>query len=71
MDKFLCCPKCGKQPKLKYEHYPSGTFAIIRCKPLFRKPHLEVRQGKSSEERAVLYATNEWNKKVADYMFDV
>lgn len=68
MDKLLRCPICGKQPKLEYEHMPTGTFVTIKCKPLFRQAHLIVREGKVNEERAKLYATNKWNKSVITYM---
>ena len=71
MDKLLRCPICLKKPKLKIDHMPTGTFVTIRCKPLFRKTHLEVIQGKANEERAMLYATNDWNRKVMEYMCNI
>lgn len=67
----LRCPICGKKPKIIFEHYPTGTFVKFRCKPLFRKPHLEAEFGKTSERLAYDMANRDWNMKVAGYMCDV
>lgn len=59
---ILPCPICGKQPKFRYRGAPGhGMFVRIQCKPLFRKPHLRVEEGKATPERAYAYAVNAWN----------
>ncbi len=59
------CPKCGKIPKvyrdIGYEISGFGAWCTIECKPLFKKPHFKVEQGKASWERAFGYAVAIWN----------
>ena len=64
------CPVCGKQPKIyrdySYEDAAFGAWCTIECKPFLRKPHLKVEQGKAQWKRALLYAVDEWQKRVGD-----
>ena len=62
--RMLNCPVCGKQPKIKYNHIPTGCFVKIQCKPFFGKAHLEVEHGAALEERALQMATDDWNNEV-------
>ena len=39
-----------------------GAWCIIHCKPLFRKPHIKVEHGKSTLDRAIKYALEDWNR---------
>lgn len=55
------CPICGKNPKIHYS-YGFGGCVRIRCKPLFRKPHLTVQHCCADIDRAYNIATKEWNK---------
>ena len=61
--KLLSCPICGRKPKLKIEYYPTGAVVRIKCKPFFRKVHLEVVDGKALPDKAVRNAINCWNEK--------
>lgn len=64
-EKLNPCPVCGKTPKIKrdlsYEFAGFGAWCIIQCKPLLCKPHLKVEEGKSTWNRALMYAINSWN----------
>lgn len=63
------CPICGKQPKM-YAEMRSGGYGgwcTIRCKPLFRKPHMIVESGKSTLDRAIKYAVEDWNRMCEEY----
>ena len=73
MDRVLRCPICNKQPKFKFEFVPTGVFVKIRCKPLFRKTHLEVERGTAGTfgERATANAIKDWNNKVVKYMCNI
>ena len=59
MQGFRRCPFCGRKPKIKIRE---SSIAVAKCKPLFRKAHMEVYMcGKSSELiKALTYA---WNKE--------
>lgn len=60
------CPVCGKSPKVRrdyaYESNGFGAFCTIQCKPLLRKPHLKVGEGKAAWDRALKYAIEHWNR---------
>lgn len=64
------CPVCGKIPKIKrnysYEANGYGAWCTIQCKPLSRKPHLKIEEGKSMWDRAYKYAIMDWNKMVEE-----
>lgn len=68
--KIKPCPVCGKMPTIYrdtgYEISGFGAWCTIQCKPLLRKPHAKVEQGKASWERALMYAIKEWNTRVED-----
>lgn len=59
------CPRCGKIPKvyrdIGYEVSGFGAWCTIECKPIFRKPHFKVEQGKATWKRAFGYAVAVWN----------
>jgi len=60
------CPVCNREPDVKFSHLPTQIRCRIRCKPLFRKTHLEVTKccaGEESELRAMSLAAGEWNAK--------
>ena len=61
------CPVCGKRPKVKrdigYETSGFGAWCIIQCKPLLRKVHLKIEEGKSTWKRAYQCAVERWNKE--------
>lgn len=61
------CPVCGKRPKVKrdigYETSGFGAWCIIQCKPLLRKAHLKIEEGKSTWKRAYQCAVERWNKE--------
>lgn len=63
------CPVCGRKPQIKrdisYESHGFGAWCTIKCKPLF-KTHLIVEEGKSTWERALRYAIDDWNRRVQD-----
>jgi len=64
--KNLCrCPVCGKKPKVKYEIYPTQCWCVVRCKPLFKKAHLEVFSIQAGEicDRAEQEAFKAWNEQ--------
>jgi hypothetical protein len=65
MNELRPCPICGRSPKIKrdysYEASGFGSWCTIQCKPLFRKPHLKVEEGKSTWDRALEYAMIRWN----------
>lgn len=64
--KLKPCPVCGKIPKVKrnyaYEASGYGAWCTIQCKPLFRKPHLKIEEGKSMWNRAYKHAIEDWNE---------
>lgn len=64
------CPICGKMPKIKrdyvYEASGFGAWCTIQCKPLFRRPHLKIEEGKSMWDRAYKYAIENWNEMVEE-----
>ena len=70
MIKIRLCPICGKKPKVKrdygYESSGFGAWCTIQCKPLFRKAHLKVEEGKATWEMALEYAAESWNEKAKD-----
>lgn len=59
------CPKCGKIPKvyrdIGYEMNGFGAWCTIECKPLFRRPHFAVEEGKAGWGRAFERAVGIWN----------
>lgn len=60
------CPVCGKSPKIHrdygYESMGYGAWCTIQCKPILRKPHLKVEEGKSTWDRALKYAIERWDR---------
>ena len=64
------CPVCGKHPKIirdiGYETSGFGAWCIIQCKPFLCKPHLKYEEGKSTWDRALIYAIEGWNRRVDD-----
>lgn len=60
------CPICGRYPKQKVEYFPTGALWTIQCKPLFRTPHVTVRHGCATPERAYYMAIKEWNRRAGD-----
>ena len=70
MPELKPCPFCGKMPKVKrdvnYELNGFGAWCTIQCKPLLRKPHLKVEEGKASWERAMKYAIEAWNRRASN-----
>ena len=67
MEELRPCPICGRFPKIKrdygYERSGFGAWCTIQCKPLFRKSHLKVEEGKSTWDRALEYAMRRWNEE--------
>lgn len=58
------CPVCGKRPKVSISGgYAMGWYCRIKCKPLFRKAHLDIELGKASLEHAVSTAVDIWNEE--------
>lgn len=58
------CPACGKRPKVSISGgYAMGWYCRIKCKPLFRKAHLDIESGKASLEHAVSNAVDIWNEE--------
>jgi hypothetical protein len=43
-----------------------GWYCRIKCKPLFRKAHLDIESGKASLERAVSTAVDIWNEEASE-----
>lgn len=72
--KIMACPICGKQPRIKrdygYESSGFGAWCTIQCKPIFRKPHLKIEEGKASWDRAFKYAIVHWNEAVAEMQIE-
>ena len=68
MKELKPCPICGKMPKVKidygYEANGFGGWVIIQCKPLLRKSHLKIEEGKSTNKRALEFAIDSWNARV-------
>ena len=68
MNELKPCPICGKMPKIKRdassEAHGFGAWCTIQCKPLFRKPHLVIVEGKASWERALTFGIEHWNEEV-------
>ena len=68
MDKIMNCPKCGKPPKITFDdaaYYTGwGAWYTIQCKPILRKTHLKIEEGKANKEQCLKYAINHWNEKV-------
>lgn len=60
----LPCPVCGKAPKEIWDIFPTGGFVKLRCKPWFRKAHLEVECGAAADWWAYRKAVKAWNEKV-------
>lgn len=58
------CPVCGRKPKDIWDINPGGGFVKLRCKPWFRKAHLEVECGAADPEYAYQKAVKAWNEKV-------
>ena len=62
------CPKCGKQPIIKFDeaaYYTGwGAWYTIQCKPTLRKTHLKIEEGKADKEQCLKYAIKHWNEKV-------
>lgn len=67
MNDLKSCPFCGKKPKIyrdiSSEMSGHGAWCIIQCKPMFRKPHLKIEEGKALWKRAFEYAVKEWNRR--------
>lgn len=57
------CPVCGRKPKDIWDINPCGGFVKLRCKPWFRKAHLEVECGAADPEYAYQKAVKAWNGK--------
>lgn len=58
------CPLCGKRPKVSISGgFAMGWYCRIKCKPLFRKAHLDIESGKALLERAISTAVDLWNEK--------
>ena len=59
------CPICGKKPEIirdiGYETSGFGAWCIIQC-----KPHLKYEEGKSTWDRALIYAIEGWNRRADD-----
>ena len=68
------CPICGKTPKLytKKESITDIPCFKIRCKKLFKHPHLEVVEDTEIlYSDAILSCIDEWNassKEIMDYI---
>lgn len=64
------CPICRKRPKIKSDYGSEGSgfgaWCTIQCKPFLRRSHLKVEEGKARWERALKYATDEWNRRAND-----
>lgn len=64
------CPVCGKQPKifrdLDYEILGFGAWCTIQCKPILRKPHLKIEEGKATWDRALKCGIEHWNRRTDD-----
>lgn len=58
------CPVCGKQPRVSVSYAPGyGGWCVIQCKPLLRKPHLKVEEGKALLDSAIRRARVRWNRE--------
>lgn len=61
------CPTCGKRPKVSiWGGYAMGWYCRIKCKPLFRKAHLDIESGKALPERAISTAVYIWNEEASE-----
>lgn len=66
-NKVVRCPVCGKRPKVSISGACGiGWYCRIKCKPLFRKPHLDIESGKAALEHAVSTAVDIWNEEQAN-----
>lgn len=65
------CPVCGRLPRVhrdrEYEKSGYGSRCIIRCKRLFRKPHLTVEKTHSTWSSALWYGILLWNKAADEF----
>lgn len=60
-DKAMPCPKCGRKPKI---HTYSLHYALVECKPEFRKAHLSVFIGYHQPSKLMDEAVKKWNEAV-------
>ena len=54
MKNILNCPVCGKPPKIIFDeaaYYTGwGAWYTIQCKPILRKTHLKIEEGKAKRD---------------------
>lgn len=52
----MCCPICGRQPKLYYWHDASGSWVRLKCR------HYNLLEGKVGLPWCLKQAERNWNK---------